>query len=122
MARRSQGGMTLIEVMVALVVVGLGLFGAAMLQLRALQATDSARMSSQGAFVAQGVLEQVRARGEVSDLARAALHHEVEAFAGASSHGQVAQAGAETLVTLTWDDRRAGGAPRVLQIAGWVLP
>ncbi len=122
MARRSQGGMTLIEVLVALVIVGLGLFSAATLQLRALQATDSARMSSQGALVAQGLLEQVRASGEVSGAARLALRRRAAAFAGASAQGHVVQANADTVVTLTWDDRRAGGASRVLQIAGRVLP
>ncbi|PSS56626.1 pilus assembly protein PilV [Pseudomonas sp. BBP2017] len=56
--------MTLIEVLVAMAVLGLGLFAAAGLQVQALQATESALRTTQAAYLAQGVFEQVRA-GEV---------------------------------------------------------
>ncbi|WP_256589095.1 type IV pilus modification protein PilV [Pseudomonas sp. BBP2017] len=59
-----QQGMTLIEVLVAMAVLGLGLFAAAGLQVQALQATESALRTTQAAYLAQGVFEQVRA-GEV---------------------------------------------------------
>ena len=52
MARKPQEGLTLIEVMVALAVMGAGLLAAAGLQLRALQGTDSAMMTSQAAWLA----------------------------------------------------------------------
>ncbi|MDD1978538.1 MULTISPECIES: type IV pilus modification protein PilV [Pseudomonas] len=58
-----QQGMTLIEVLVAMAVLGLGLFAAAGLQLRALQATESAQRSTQAAYLAQAVSEQARADG-----------------------------------------------------------
>ncbi|MNF63625.1 hypothetical protein D3C84_453320 [compost metagenome] len=56
-----QQGMTLIEVLVAMAVLGVGLFAAAGLQVRALQATESALRSTQAAYLAHGVLEQARA-------------------------------------------------------------
>lgn len=51
MEGRRQQGMTLIEVLVAMTVLALGLFAAANLQLRALQATDSALRSTQAAYL-----------------------------------------------------------------------
>ncbi|MBH3414057.1 MULTISPECIES: prepilin-type N-terminal cleavage/methylation domain-containing protein [Pseudomonas] len=42
-----QWGMTLIEVLLAVLVVAVGMFAAAGLQLKALQATDSARRDAQ---------------------------------------------------------------------------
>jgi len=55
-----QQGMTLIEVLVAMAVSGLGLFAAAALQVQALQATESALRSTQAAYQAHGELEQAR--------------------------------------------------------------
>lgn len=56
-----QTGMTLIEVLVALLVLSIGILGAAMLQLNALKQTDSAMFGSQASFVAHDLLERVRA-------------------------------------------------------------
>lgn len=53
-----QQGMTLIEVLVAMAVLALGLFAAAALQVRALQATESALNSTQAAYLAHGGFEQ----------------------------------------------------------------
>ncbi|MDH0640308.1 prepilin-type N-terminal cleavage/methylation domain-containing protein [Pseudomonas sp. GD03860] len=62
-----QQGMTLIEVLVAMAVLGLGLFAVAGLQVRGLQATESAMRSTQEIYVAQGVLEQARAHAQAGD-------------------------------------------------------
>ncbi|MFQ6576544.1 type IV pilus modification PilV family protein [Pseudomonas sp. UM16] len=56
-----QQGMTLIEVLVAMAVLGLGLFAAASLQLQALQATERALRSTQAAYLAHAVFEQAHA-------------------------------------------------------------
>ncbi|WP_460421454.1 type IV pilus modification protein PilV [Pseudomonas sp. ZL2] len=58
-----QQGMSLIEVLLAMLVLGLGLFAAAAAQVRALQATDSALQSTQAAYLQHGVLEQARING-----------------------------------------------------------
>lgn len=61
MGKTAQQGMTLIEVLVALVVLALGLFGSATLQWRALQATEQALRDSQAIYSQQTLLEQARA-------------------------------------------------------------
>ncbi|WEL56184.1 prepilin-type N-terminal cleavage/methylation domain-containing protein [Pseudomonas kermanshahensis] len=59
--RTIEGGMTLLEVLLAMVVVAVGLFAAAALQVRALQATDSARHDAQAALLKHTQLERSRA-------------------------------------------------------------
>lgn len=58
-----QRGMTLLEVLLAVLVVSVGMFAAAGLQLRALQAFDSARRDGQVALAEHTVLERARAAG-----------------------------------------------------------
>lgn len=111
MARKPQQGLTLIEVMVALAVMGTGLLAAAGLQLRALQGTDSARMTSQAAWLAHGTLEQARAPGGVD---RAALQRAVEAFAGPTAKGQFQQGG----VSIGWSGARGDDGWRELRLGG----
>ena len=53
--------MTLIEVLVALLILAVGLLGAAAIQLNALKYTDSARMISQASFIAYDMLDRIRA-------------------------------------------------------------
>ncbi|UVL60898.1 prepilin-type N-terminal cleavage/methylation domain-containing protein [Pseudomonas sp. B21-032] len=55
-----QQGMSLLEVLLAMLVLGLGVFAAAAAQVRALQATDSALHSTQAAYQQHGALEQAR--------------------------------------------------------------
>lgn len=56
-----QQGTTLIEVLVALLVLAIGLLGAAALQLNALKYTDSSRTSSQASFIAYDMMDRIRA-------------------------------------------------------------
>ena len=55
-----QRGMTLLEVLLAVVVVAVGMFAAAGLQLKALQAVDSARRDGQAAMAAHSEYERGR--------------------------------------------------------------
>lgn len=64
---RQQQGMSLIEVLVAMTVLGLGLFAVAGLQVRGLQATESALRSTQETYVGQGLLEQARAKEKTGE-------------------------------------------------------
>ncbi|MCK9802295.1 type IV pilus modification protein PilV [Pseudomonas sp. MAFF 302030] len=114
--RRVQGGMTLIEVLVALLILGLGLLGAAGMQLKALKYTDSALMSSQASFIAYGMLDRIRANAtadsnvsplrdrDLSDFTRS-----VEHFGGPTAKGGISVGGGPVAVSITWDDSRAGG-------------
>ena len=58
--RARQWGMTLLEVLLALVIVAAGMFAAAGLQLQALQAVTSAHSDGQAAMAAHSKLERGR--------------------------------------------------------------
>ncbi|MDQ3202970.1 MAG: type IV pilus modification protein PilV, partial [Pseudomonadota bacterium] len=57
----AQEGTTLIEVLVALLILTVGLLGAAAFQLNALKYTDSSRMTSQASFIAYDMMDRIRA-------------------------------------------------------------
>ena len=59
--QHAQDGMTLIEVLVALLILAVGLLGGAAVQIKALQYTDSSRMSTQASFIAYDMLDRIRA-------------------------------------------------------------
>lgn len=59
--RRNQIGMTLIEVLVSVLILGIGLLGAAAIQLNALRYTDSSAMASQASFIAYDMMDRIRA-------------------------------------------------------------
>lgn len=56
-----QRGMTLIEVLVSVLILAIGLLGAAAIQLNALRYTDSATLSSQASFIAYDMMDRIRA-------------------------------------------------------------
>lgn len=118
MARTSQQGLTLIEVLVALVVVSLGLLSAAKLQWRALQGTDSALKSSQVTWLAQGLLEQSRSAEGIGVSERLEFQRMLETFVGPGGQVDVRQSGDATSVSLSWSDERAGGGRRVHDLEG----
>ncbi|MNG89969.1 hypothetical protein D3C76_717520 [compost metagenome] len=62
--RTTEQGMTLLEVLLAVLVVAIGMFAAAALQLRALQASDTARRDGQAAWLAYSQREQARAAAD----------------------------------------------------------
>ncbi|OPA94184.1 type IV pilus modification protein PilV [Pseudomonas fluorescens] len=127
---REQSGMTLIEVMVSVLILAVGLLGAAVIQLNALKYTDSSRMISQASFIAYDMLDRVRANAGVdyswsqtaqtlSGTAGASVRdldlHDFEAniaeFAGESARGSVAVSGGEVTVSISWDDDRGANTP-----------
>lgn len=57
---KKQRGMTLLEVLLAVVVVAVGMFASAALQLKALQAIDSARREGQAALAEHSEHERGR--------------------------------------------------------------
>ncbi|OPA97759.1 type IV pilus modification protein PilV [Pseudomonas fluorescens] len=122
---RLQGGMTLIEVLVAVLILAIGLLGAAVIQLNALKYTDSSRMTSQASFIAYDMLDRIRAntgvdyswgRGErapanstaasVRDLDLHDFETNILGFAGESAKGTVAIGADEVTVSISWDDSR----------------
>jgi type IV pilus assembly protein PilV len=124
-SKRTQGGMTLVEVLVALVILGVGLLGAAAFQLNALKYTDSARMTSQASFIAYDLMDRIRANAAADytitppasgnpDVARDQdlfdFSANIVSALGASATGSVAVSQKVYTITITWDDSRAAKA------------
>ena len=122
---RYQAGMTLIEVLVTVLILAIGLLGAAGIQLNALKYADSSRMTSQASFIAYDMLDRIRANPDAdyswgraerapASTATASVRdvdlHDFEAnilgFAGESAKGSVAISGGEVTVSVSWDDHR----------------
>lgn len=122
---RHQSGMTLIEVLVAVLILAVGLLGAAVIQLNALKYTDSSRMISQASFIAYDMLDRVRANSgadyswgrtesappststaSVRDLDLHDFEANIVGFAGVSAKGSVVVSGSEVTVSISWDDAR----------------
>ena len=101
-----QTGMTFVEVLVAVLVLSVGLLGAAMLQLNALKYTDSSRITSQASFIAYDMLDRIRASTTVRDLDLHDFHANVRSFAGAHAKGSVVLSAEEVTVSISWDESR----------------
>jgi type IV pilus assembly protein PilV len=121
-----QSGMTLIEVLVALLIFSVGILGVAMLQLNALKYTDSSMRSLHVSFIAHDLFERIRAnpgtRYALSSLSQAptsgslAVPRQQDLYdfatqlkhaAGDDAEASIAVAGSSVTLTLTWDDSRA---------------
>ena len=126
--RTAQQGLSLIEVLVAILVLSVGLLGAAATQLNALKYTDSSLMSSQASFIAYDMMDRIRANpdavanyglGALSAAPATADGSDVRAqdlfdfatnirsFAGALAAGSVAVNNRTVTIVVTWDDSRA---------------
>ncbi|AXP05336.1 type IV pilus modification protein PilV [Pseudomonas bijieensis] len=121
-SKRAQAGMTLIEVLVAVLILGVGLLGAAMIQLNALKYTDSSRMTSQASFIAYDLLDRIRANSGADytitppsspnlSVARDQDLYDFKtniiAFGGATATGTIALNQRVYTITISWDDARA---------------
>ena len=125
----TQAGMTLIEVLVSVLILAVGLLGAAVIQLNALKYTDSSRMTSQASFIAYDMLDRIRAnsgadyswsQGErapsstsvasVRDLDLHDFEANIAGFAGESAKGSVAVNQREVTISISWDDSRGAKA------------
>jgi type IV pilus assembly protein PilV len=65
-AARGQGGFSLIEVLVALLVLAVGLLGVLVMQARGLQLNQTGYMQSQAMFMAEDMLERIRSNQSAS--------------------------------------------------------
>jgi type IV pilus assembly protein PilV len=121
-SKRAQEGMTLIEVLVALLILSVGLLGAAAFQLNALKYTDSARMTSQASFIAYDMMDRIRANAaadytvtpptsgnpsvardqDLYDFSRNIVN-----FGGPTATGSITLNQRVYTITITWDDSRA---------------
>jgi type IV pilus assembly protein PilV len=117
--------MTLIEVLVALLILGVGLLGAAAVQLNALKYTDSARMTSQASFIAYDMLDRIRANAAADytvtpptsgnlNVARDQdlydFTHNIVNFGGVTATGTISLNQRVYTITINWDDSRAANS------------
>lgn len=124
-----QIGMSLIEVLVSLLILGVGLLGAGLIQLNALKYTDSSRMISQASFVAYDMLDRIRANAaadyswggddislantlaaSVRDLDLQDFEANIRHLAGDTAKGSIAISQREVTISISWDDSRAAHA------------
>ncbi|TFY92401.1 type IV pilus modification protein PilV [Pseudomonas kairouanensis] len=131
----SQAGTTLVEVLVTVLVLAIGLLGAAVIQLNALKSTEQSRMTSQASFIAYDMLDRIRANpgadyswGRAGDAPASTVTanvrdldlHDFEAnilgFAGENAKGSVKVSDNEVTVSIGWDDRRANPVPGAREI------
>lgn len=61
-----QAGFSLIEVLISVLILAVGLLGAAAIQLNALKYTDSSTMRSQASFIAYDMMDRIRANPDGS--------------------------------------------------------
>lgn len=125
-AGMNQAGMTLIEVLVALLIVSIGVLGGAMLQLDALKYTDSAMRSMQVSFLAHDLFERIRANPDgnyaLASLSQAPVSGNLNAprdqdlfdfssqlkrMVGEDVQASVSVSGSTVTLVLDWDDSRA---------------
>ncbi len=118
----AQEGTTLIEVLVALLILTVGLLGAAAFQLNALKYTDSSRMTSQASFIAYDMMDRIRANSGADytgtpptapnlSVARDQdlydFNNNIMTSLGANATGSVKLDKRDYTITITWDDSRA---------------
>lgn len=127
--KRAQDGMTLIEVLVALLILSVGLLGAAAVQLNALKYTDSSLKTTQASFIAHDMMERIRASyrdtpivdytitppasGNLSVVRDQDLYDfttNIVAFGGPTATGSITVNERVYTITINWDDSRAVGA------------
>ena len=126
-ARRAHAGVSLVEALVALLVLSIGLLGLANLQLTAIRNAHSAHLRSQASILAQDILDRIRAnRANATaynialsaaaptgtSVAEKDLKAWLDSLAGSLPQGDgavnVTTAGSTTTVTVTiqWNDSR----------------
>ena len=121
-SQRTQRGMTLIELLVALLILTVGLLGAAAVQLNALKYTDSSRMTSQASFIAYDMMDRIRANsaadytatpptsGNLSVARDQDLYDfttNIANFGGPTATGTITRNQRVYTITITWNDARA---------------
>lgn len=124
--QRRQRGVTLIEILVAVVVLSLGLLAMAGLQLSSLRASTGSILRGQAAVLATDMAE--RMRGNAGDARNYSLALNSNPTGGSTTRerdyadwvarlrnlpagtGSVAVNGNDVTITVQWDDSRAGGS------------
>lgn len=124
---KRQAGISLIEVLIALLVMTLALLGAAALQLNALKYTGSSNLRTQASFIAYDMMDRIRANSganyELPNLSSAPragsltdprlqdladFRNNVMAMCGPQGQAFIKLNNSVYTVSIMWDDSRAG--------------
>ncbi|MFT6430833.1 MAG: type IV pilus assembly protein PilV [Halopseudomonas sp.] len=126
-ARHRQGGVSLLEVMIAVLVLAVGVLGAASLQLNAIRYSVSAGHSTQAALAARDMLDRMRANpSELSRYATASVAGVCQVNPGGAdiaaqdladfaeliscelpvANGSIAVVGDQATVSISWSEAR----------------
>lgn len=117
--RAGEGGLTLIEVTLSIVVLAVGVLGAAGMQLRALQASEQARGHSQAAWLAQRWLERMRAGSGVGPIDQSRWQAELKRTLGDAAEGNVRRDVERVQIEVRWG-RVQGDGPLIVSLQGRV--
>lgn len=127
MKKTGQRGVTLIEVMVAVLIGAIGILGAAAMQLKSLKYTESSMFTSQASFYAYDILDRMRANSLPDSLLEYRLSNFDNPPGGTSlaavdladfvanvkelpgGNGTVSVSGSTVTVTINWSESRATG-------------
>lgn len=111
--RRNQAGVTLIEIMVALLVLSIGLLGLAALQAFSLQANQGAYHRTQAVNVSYEVADFLRAnRGDPGNVSMAFWEQRVgEQLPNGDINVALNAAAGTAVISVTWNDDRLGDEP-----------
>lgn len=126
--RKSQLGVSLIEVMIAVFISAIGVLGAAALQLNALKYTNSAVYTSQASFIAYDILDRIRANADPDMLSGYVLDSTNTPPSGSglqdtdltdfstnvqglpAGNGSIGVSSSTVTVTITWSEGKAGAS------------
>ncbi|MUV14413.1 type IV pilus modification protein PilV [Noviluteimonas gilva] len=133
-SRRTQRGVGLVEVLIAVVVLAFGLLGIAAMQLTALRNSQSALERSQAVAQTYAILDAMRANDDLAvqgrynipetcavpdagDIVANDLHHWMETMQrvdvlGPRACGTITCGARECKIKVSWDDTRAGGSDK----------
>lgn len=104
---RFQTGFTMIEVLVAVLVLAIGLLGVAGVQLVSMQQTLNSTLRSEATMYAQSVAERIRSNGG-DDLATSdldALKAQMEVDLGTGADLDIDSDGTTATIDVTWTER-----------------
>lgn len=139
----AQGGFSLIEVLISMLVIGFGLLGLAMMQTLSVRFAQSANYRTQATNLAYDLLDQIRANralsaqfAQINEASFASTTGkscsrvvdkyvvpeesatrwkcQVRATLGGGAHAVVTRSGTQTTVTISWSDARG----RVGEVGG----
>ena len=117
----AQTGSSLLEVLVAVVVLSIGLLGLAGLQMTSIKGSHSAYMRSQATLLAYDLADRARTTRALTqagrlddsstDLERQTWDESVTERLGADAVGRFRREGERALILLYWNDNRGAVAP-----------